>query len=396
MPRRPSRLALKQPNPLHEPTKSSHLRVPPSPHSPLTPLHAPARLQHRTLLPSPLQRTPFNPAPTIPYPWIWRCHLCHSVYRLGVTRRCLEDGHLFCSFPSPPSSDAEDENPNENTHAEPPAGSTKRKKRRPVRGCRAEFDYAGWSNYNVWRREGRLCGDPSSAADTPPDDLAEDCWRDCDFPSECHNVRAERLRAARAAATSTTRPLNLAQEWAAIKAKIAVQEDIEALLSASEDVDEVYLAPAPAPTEEERIVHAERRGQEDEAKLVDVSVRDVGDGSFLIDDLVDDPAELEFAFVEKKRKKSILKIHQLTGLMLGTEVDPAAGLGEGSPSSPLKESATVDDYLVDVDLSVDLSDAGYLSDASRRGDTEKMQGVLGRSVSGRKRSERLKNVESTP
>lgn len=215
----------------------------------------------------------------------------------------------------------------------------------------------------------------------------DNCWTDCDFPSECHNARAERLRAARAAAKATrtlglpTEQLNLAQEWEAIKAGIEVREKVEEMLSETEDLDDLYLS---MPAEEERIVHAERRGQEDEAKLVDVSLGDGDGSSFLIDDVVDDPVELEFAFVEKKRKKSILKIHQLTGLMLGTDVDVSTGAGDGNPSSPLKESMVASDDLVDVDLG---DDSGGSKDWSAKK-------TRGGGSDGRRRSERLKASES--
>ncbi|CZR53537.1 uncharacterized protein PAC_03416 [Phialocephala subalpina] len=76
-----------------------------SPRSPNTQLTPPLRLHLRTIIPSPpLPKEYLKTAPPAPYPWIWRCHLCCSIYRLGVTRHCLEDGHLFCSLPSPPPS----------------------------------------------------------------------------------------------------------------------------------------------------------------------------------------------------------------------------------------------------------------------------------------------------
>lgn len=90
-------------------------------------------------------------------------------------------------------------------------------KRHPPRGCRAEFDYTGWSNYNIWRREVKriiaerngLVGAISttkgrwSDSDSDFDDLylpltprwkERNCWIDCSFPSECHNYRARLLR----------------------------------------------------------------------------------------------------------------------------------------------------------------------------------------------------------
>ncbi|KAG9241991.1 hypothetical protein BJ878DRAFT_391290, partial [Calycina marina] len=76
--------------------KPSQLRIPPSPTSPRTPLHPPARLHLRPMLTSPHEHSLLEASPSSPYHWVWRCHICHTVYRLGVTRRCLEDGHFFC------------------------------------------------------------------------------------------------------------------------------------------------------------------------------------------------------------------------------------------------------------------------------------------------------------
>jgi hypothetical protein len=86
-------------------------------------------------------------------------------------------------------------------------------KRHP-RGCRAEFDYTGWSNYNIWRREVRrilaerkglapgnnngshLKGrwDSDETLPLTPRWNERNCWVDCSFPSECHNYRAQLLR----------------------------------------------------------------------------------------------------------------------------------------------------------------------------------------------------------
>ncbi|KAH6717522.1 hypothetical protein BKA61DRAFT_571612 [Leptodontidium sp. MPI-SDFR-AT-0119] len=145
------------PNRTHSsPTRSTSST---STNGPLTP---PLRLHLRSIIPSPpLPAEYLATAPALPYPWIWRCHLCHSVYRLGVTRRCLEDGHFFCSLPSPPRSPI---TPAPSTVAliaeDTIIAAAKRarqkrkrdKKRAAMRGCRAEFDYGGWSTYNIWRR----------------------------------------------------------------------------------------------------------------------------------------------------------------------------------------------------------------------------------------------------
>ncbi|KAL2066752.1 hypothetical protein VTL71DRAFT_2824 [Oculimacula yallundae] len=177
-------------------TTTTTLTIPPipqnttsrNPNSP--PLTPPPRLHLRTLLPSPPLPTSYlTTAPETPYPWIWRCHLCHSIYRLGVTRRCLEDGHLFCSVESPPPSPVQPPTTPSNGKGktvreregsydhEKDRGKEggiskedqiksiierariakqkrrKEKKRMAQRSCIAEFDYTGWSAYNGWRRE---------------------------------------------------------------------------------------------------------------------------------------------------------------------------------------------------------------------------------------------------
>ncbi|KAF1963326.1 hypothetical protein CC80DRAFT_397684, partial [Byssothecium circinans] len=77
-----------------EPFKSSHLAIPPSPFSPRTPIalvsNPPPR--HAKAYPTP----DVNATPPSPLQWVWQCHQCRRTYSLGVTRRCLEDGHHFC------------------------------------------------------------------------------------------------------------------------------------------------------------------------------------------------------------------------------------------------------------------------------------------------------------
>jgi hypothetical protein len=85
--------------------------------------------------------------------------------------------------------------------------------------------------------------------------------------------------------------------------------------------------------ESQLIVETEKRGQEGEADLGLFPTIDFGgaathswldlDPSFGASDemtgLVDSEGQVETDFVEKKRRKSIQKIHQLTGSMIGTE-----------------------------------------------------------------------------
>ena len=154
----------------------------------------------------PRSKPEFSPPPTEPLNWLWQCHICNRVYQLGVTRRCLDDGHNFC------------------------AGTTtvKRSKRTGYRkttrhkACASEFDYQGWKAWGVWRRniadqlaavealeqlldggdepaplfapvapnEGRwLSGIWTKKTAATKNDMkdywAKDCWSTCDYPSEC-------------------------------------------------------------------------------------------------------------------------------------------------------------------------------------------------------------------
>ncbi|KAI5363859.1 hypothetical protein Slin15195_G095160 [Septoria linicola] len=127
------------------PFKSSYLSIPPSPFSPQLPISSPASApihqassidqaeRRKAQLKSTAQ---LLPPPADPLNWLWQCHKCNRVYQLGVTRRCLDDGHLFC------------------------AGTTTVKKGRGKNGrvvrrhaaCASEFDYQGWKGWGVWRR----------------------------------------------------------------------------------------------------------------------------------------------------------------------------------------------------------------------------------------------------
>ena len=105
--------------------------------------------------------------------------------------------------------------------------------------------------------------------------------------------------------------------------------------------------------ESQLMVETEKRGQEGEADLGLFPTIDFGgsatdfwldlDPSFGASDkmigIIDSEGQVETDFVEKKRRKSIQKIHQLTGSMIGTE-DLAMGLGEMEPNSPLKACYT--------------------------------------------------------
>lgn len=152
------------------PLRSSNLAIPPSPFSPRSPttpqfsrpLHPQPRIAHSTTQP-----TISPPAP--PRPWLWQCHICRRGYSLGTTRRCLEDGHYFCSF-----------------------GTSANRARRGLNftkrhfACASQFDYHGWIAWGDWRRgelqsRAELSGQVGSRALA----TGRDCGVDCDFPRNC-------------------------------------------------------------------------------------------------------------------------------------------------------------------------------------------------------------------
>ncbi|KAF2213733.1 hypothetical protein CERZMDRAFT_83841 [Cercospora zeae-maydis SCOH1-5] len=214
------------------PYKSSYLAIPPSPFSPRLPISPPVspptkqqnytnggHSEHRKAQIK--STTELLPPPANPLHWLWQCHKCSRVYQLGVTRRCLDDGHFFC------------------------AGTTVVKKGRGKNGrvfrrhaaCASEFDYQGWKQWGVWRRSigeqieaaeallkaeeafESVFGSVSSSPVVPTEAkwisvtraqnagharsasisskasknyweksqtaLKKDCWERCDYPSEC-------------------------------------------------------------------------------------------------------------------------------------------------------------------------------------------------------------------
>lgn len=169
----------------------SNLSTPESPTSPPSPLspHTPHPLR-KPMSNSQLGQNFLKPRPRIPGSWSWRCHLCQSVYRLGVTRRCLHDVHVFCSAVQPPT---EDEASSElrSVHS----------KNRILRGrriayCESEFDYKRWANYNRWRREAADAKARRGASeDVGKEDGERNCWNNCDYPSQCYRCHTHSLGA---------------------------------------------------------------------------------------------------------------------------------------------------------------------------------------------------------
>ena len=113
---------------------------------------------------SPRGAAPTNkalPPPSDPLAWVWQCHLCRSRWALGVTRRCLVDGHLYCS--------GETSQPN-------------LKKKKKGQSCSSEFDYVGWKDWSAWKRDAlKTMSNPR----TP-----RGCEK-CEFPSQCRYSPAE-------------------------------------------------------------------------------------------------------------------------------------------------------------------------------------------------------------
>lgn len=162
------------------PFKSSLLSIPPSPFLPRTPLTPTLAFRHqaqREHQPSP--KSNFQPAAyasTSPLAWLWTCHQCHRSYRLGVTRRCLDDGHYYCSGTSTIKAWRK------------PKSSRRVKKHR---ACASEFDYSAWKEWGRWRRGGpgnkatRSTGCSVGGQARDIEQGNKDCWNTCDYPSEC-------------------------------------------------------------------------------------------------------------------------------------------------------------------------------------------------------------------
>ncbi|KAI9893031.1 MAG: hypothetical protein M1814_000915 [Vezdaea aestivalis] len=92
-----------------------------------------------------------------PLRWLWVCHVCGTHYPLGATRRCLNDGHFFCSGT--------------------PVDLDRRQQKNISHGkCRSEFDYKGWE---LWAHQ------EAENSPTQNDDPVRHCWNQCKYPSQC-------------------------------------------------------------------------------------------------------------------------------------------------------------------------------------------------------------------
>lgn len=116
------------------------------------------QLKQRTIYPSTLI---LPEPPSSPLAWVWQCHVCHSRYPLAVTRRCLIDGHYYCS-----------------------GNSTQRngKRHKANKSCTSEFDYANWQTWGQWRRKCMALKYYVAGKDEGP--ILTGC-EGCNFPSQC-------------------------------------------------------------------------------------------------------------------------------------------------------------------------------------------------------------------
>lgn len=140
------------------PLEPSKLRIFSGPLTPASPL-IPLSYQPTSRTPPLASVKPLRPGclpPSPPLQWLWSCHLCHQRYPLGATRRCLHDGHVFCS------------------------GVTVSKRTGTVKkrvACASEFDYVGWKSWSEWRQDAR--------GGKPDNDGRNGCENSCTYPSEC-------------------------------------------------------------------------------------------------------------------------------------------------------------------------------------------------------------------
>jgi hypothetical protein len=268
-------------------------------------------------------------------------------------------------------------------------------------GCNAEFDYTGWAQYNVWRRcikiykfekaqslkrQGKREGGGSEEEEEEFEWKGKkDCWSDCEFPSECNNnLMQEELERRRIQelfveqgfkSSDTEIESEDGEERWGYKGKVMGIEEWEAELQRQkgaefekqeEDLREmerftvaihgvdpqsfssssvVSSPPSSHMSEEMDIVDMERRGLEGEAQMVELSLGPISpSSSSAYITALEDEDEYFYGteFANRKRKKSVQKIAQLTGLMLGVE-PVERGYEEEKPRSPLKEGFTFGD-----------------------------------------------------
>jgi hypothetical protein len=140
---------------IRSPRTPTYIPDTPSPEFIVPVEHAKMIIDSRTDLYGNTSTAKWTPPPEEPMAWVWICHLCHSRYSLGVTRRCLIDGHYYCS------------------------GETDRpslRKKRKNKSCSSEFDYVAWKAWGEWRRK---------ALQTIKNPRVLRGCEKCEFPSQC-------------------------------------------------------------------------------------------------------------------------------------------------------------------------------------------------------------------
>jgi len=148
-----------------------------SPSSPQTPLTPPVRTQKLTPCPHSGTSSATAPPPPPPQPldWQWQCHQCTRSYSLSATRRCLEDGHRFCSDGT--------------TAANAWRNPSRKRTATKHSACTSAFDYHGWKTWSRWRRQHGTREEAVAAVvrrkGTEAGATAKDCWNHCTYPSEC-------------------------------------------------------------------------------------------------------------------------------------------------------------------------------------------------------------------
>ncbi|KAI4241271.1 MAG: hypothetical protein L6R40_004687 [Gallowayella cf. fulva] len=130
--------------------------------------------------------------PRSPEKWIWQCHECRTGYQIGITRRCLLDGHELC-------------------YGQPVQKRSKKGKKK-VRSCQSQFDYIGWQEWGAWKRTQLGHNGPTNG------NGERNCSDLCDWPSQCRWSRQQSEQAEQAEQTCT----NHVPEAAALRAPESV------------------------------------------------------------------------------------------------------------------------------------------------------------------------------
>lgn len=133
-----------------------------SPVTPATPEKSGTEPSNTTTSPPRASQLVLPPPPAKPLNWVWQCHQCRSRYQLSVTRRCLIDGHYYCSG---------DTSQNQRNN----------KRRRKAQSCTSEFDYVGWQDWGQWRRKFTALRAYANGKAAPKIHGCEGC----SFPSQC-------------------------------------------------------------------------------------------------------------------------------------------------------------------------------------------------------------------